>query len=219
MKNSFDTSFIPQQPLLKVEGSLRRKEPVNIALVIALVIFLTSLIVSAGMYFYKGSLDKQIVALQKQLESKEENLNIADIDRYKLIDSRLMVAKKLLQNHVAFSTILTLLEKITAKDIGLTKLSYIIDKSTGVTTLNLGGEAPSYSAVYAQAEAWRSMQPTLRGVKMDMPTLETGTGIANFMATLVIDPSYVNYARSLKNDEVSAPDTTTSVSGSATPSP
>src|SRR3989344_2014640 len=186
MANSFDTSFIPQQPLLKVEGSARRFESVNIILVIAFFVFFVTLIVWGGMYFYKTSIDKRIAESEKELQSKEANLKI---------DERLSIAKGLLQNHVAFSTILTLLEEITAKNIGLTGLKYSVDSDNGSITLDLSAQAPSYSAVYAQVEAWREMRSILREVKVDMPRVDTVSGIVSFAAKLAIDPGYVKYAR------------------------
>lgn len=201
MDNSFDTSFIPQQPLLKVEGSPRHIAPVNIALVFALIIFFVTLLVWGGMYFYKTNIDRRVLASEKELESKEASLKTDEIDRYKAIDERLAIAKELLQNHAAFSTILTLLEKITAQNIGWTALSYATDNADGSIRINLTGQAPNYSAVYAEAEAWRSMPETLKKVEVGMPQLNPVSGIVTFVATLTIDPGYIKYARLVKEKE------------------
>lgn len=224
MENSLDTSFIPQQPLLKVEGTLRRREPVNFPLIIAFVLFFASLAVSGGVYFYKARVDQRVLALEIQLQSKEASLKINDIDRYKAIDARLIIAKKLIQSHVAFSTILGLLEKITAQDVGLTALSYSTDERDGSLKLALSGQAPSYSAIYSQAEAWRKMPSTVRKVEMEMPTLNPNNGIVSFSVVLTVDPSYAKYARSIKGEDISvtggATGTTTSTTAaSSSPAP
>jgi len=211
MKNSFDTSFIPQQPLLKAEGLLRRREPINFALMIALVLFFTSLGVSLGMYFYKANVDKRIITLEKQLQSKEAGLKIDDIDRYSSIDARLTIAKKLLQNHTAFSAMLTLLEEITAQNVGWTSMSYNIDEITGATVVSLGGIAPSYSAVYAQAQSLRNMQPTVKSVEVSTPALNPESGVVTFGAELVINPTVTNYAQLIRSEEASGQETTTTV--------
>jgi hypothetical protein len=95
MANSFDTSFIPQQPLLKVEGSSRPAEPVNLALVFAFIIFFATLIVLGGVYFYKTSVETRVLASETILKEKEASLRVEEIDRYKAFSDRLMVAKKL----------------------------------------------------------------------------------------------------------------------------
>lgn len=199
MDNSFDTSFIPQQPLLKVEGYSRRWESVNLSLIIAFVIFFSTLAVAGGMYLYKISLDRNLLALEKELQSKEAILKTADIDRYKAIDMRLNVVKQLLHQHTAFSTILVLLEKITAQDVGWTALSYATNDADGAVILSVGGQAPSYSAVYAQAEVWRTMPATLQKVEVSMPVIASPeSSIVTFGAKLTIDPEYVKYARVLR---------------------
>ncbi|MEK7118080.1 MAG: hypothetical protein AAB869_00535, partial [Patescibacteria group bacterium] len=139
---------------------------------------------------------------EKELESKEASLKPDEIDRYKMIDERLNVAEKLLQGHVAFSTILTLLEKITAQNIGWTTFSYVTDGTNGSISINLIGQAPGYSAVYAQVEAWRNMRKTLKEVRVGTPELNSASGIVTFGATLVIDPSYSKYARTINKGDV-----------------
>ena len=209
MDNSFDTSFIPQQPLLKVEGSLRRKEPVNIALILGFVILFVSLAVLGGVYFYKVREDKRVLGLEKELQSKEASLKVEDIDRYKAIDARLTIAKQLLQSHTAFSLILDLVEKITAQNIGWTSLSYATDNTSGSIKLSLNGEAPSYSAVYVQAESWRAMPTILKEVNVSMPRLMPESSAVLFGANLVIDLSYVKYAHLINGanqaDQTSTP--------------
>lgn len=202
MNNSFDTSFIPQQPLLKVEGSARRGETINIALIFALIIFFATLIVWGGIYFYKTTVDSRVRASEEILKAKEATLKVEEIDRYKAIADRLAVAKNLLQEHIAFSTVLTLLEKITAQNIGWTAMSYGGTIKEWEFVIRLTGQAPSYSAVYAQAQAWRSMNDTLEKVEVSMPVLDTATGIISFTAALTVEPSYLNYARALKEGAV-----------------
>lgn len=197
MANPIDTSFIPQQPILKVEGSSPRLAKLNIPLMIGFTAFFISLALFGGLYFYKTRIDKRIITLEKELESKEESLRIADIERYKDIDSRLKLTRQILKNHIAFSTILDLVEEITAENIGWTSLSYTSVGEDGAVGISLTGEAPSYAAVYIQAEEWRKMS-TLRSVEVGMPSLDEATGLVNFSAGLKVDPGYIKYARLLE---------------------
>ena len=215
MDNSLDTSFIPQQPLLKVEGSLRKKEPVNVGLVLAFIIFFVALATYGGMYLYKTSIEQRVLALGQELQTKEANLKTDYINRYKDIDVRLKLAKKLLNDHSAFSAILTLLGKITAQNIGWTSLSYALDPKDGLIHVNLTGQAPSYSAVYAQAEAWRAKGSAvvaldaLKGVEVSMPALDPASSLVTFSAKLLIDPSYAKYTPVVIPTEMKSPDVTT----------
>ena len=67
---------MPQQPLLKVEGGARRGEAINLALVTGLIIFFVILSVSGGVYFYKTSLDKEVIKKGQQLADAEKTFSI-----------------------------------------------------------------------------------------------------------------------------------------------
>lgn len=199
MENSFETSFIPQQPLVRTEGVPRRSEPVNIALILALVIFFITVTVAGGIYFYKLQVDKRILSKEKQLQAEEKNLNIDEINAYKHIDDKLVAVKGLLQNHSVFSTVLLLIEDSAAQNIGLTALSYQ-KGPTGDYVLTLSGKAPSYSAVYFQGETWRSMVPMVKSVKMGAPVADDTTGIVSFNAELTINPLYTKYSKMVETE-------------------
>jgi hypothetical protein len=157
MDKSFQTSFIPQQPLLKVEGLKRRKEVINIALVIALVIFFVTLTLAGGIYFWRVILERRIADETQQLAAVENTLDVDLVARMKRAEIRLTNARQLLANHGAFSVVLDFLEQTTSKDVGLTSLSYA-DGLDG-PSVTLAGDAPSYESVYFQLETWRGMKP------------------------------------------------------------
>ena len=199
MDKKFDTAFIPQQPLLKVEGNLRLREQINLPLIIGFVCVFISVVVYGGVYFYKSSVDRRITTLEKELESKEESLQISEIDRYKSVDTRIGLAKQLLQGHAAFSSMLGIIEKVTAENIGWTALSYAPDEESKLIKVNLTGQALDYSAVYVQAEAWRGMPEVLRRVEVGLPVLNPEDGTVSFGATLTIDPALLKYSRTIAN--------------------
>lgn len=199
MENSFKTSFIPQQPITRADGGLRRKEPMNLALVLAFVIFFITITVAGGVYFYKLQGDKQIIEKRQQLQAEEKNLNIDEINTYKHIDNKISKVRGLLQNHTVFSTILLLLEGSTAQNIGLTNLAYT-KGAGGDFLLTLSGRAPSYGAVYFQGETWRSMVPMVKSVKIYNPSLDDATGIVSFNADLSINPAYTKYNKMIETE-------------------
>ncbi len=200
MDKSFETSFMPKQPLLRVEGVSRRREPVNLAMVMALIVFFVTLAVSGGIYFYKLQVDKRVVARAMELEAAEKLLDIDEIELYKRIDTRIDTAKSLLENHTVFTVVLNLLEESSAQNIGLTSLSYSKDKQTFVLTLS--AQATSYGAVYFQANAWRSMAPLVTDVKVESLTLDDTSGIVSFAGRLVVDAGLTKYGRLLESERM-----------------
>ncbi len=194
MENSFETSFIPQQPIVRVEGDSRKREQVNFALILAFIIFFITITVAGGIYFYKLQVDKRVNQKEEQLKAEGKNLNFAEIKTYKHINDKLAIAKELLQGHTVFSTILLLIEGSTAQNIGFTSLAYLKETDGGYL-LTLSGKAPSYSAVYFQSEVWRGMAPMVNSVHISNPSADEKTGIVSFTAELMINPAYTKYSK------------------------
>jgi hypothetical protein len=204
MANQFETSFIPQQPILKVEGKLRSSEPVNLALILALILFFVTIAVSVGAYLYRVQVDKRVNEKSQILQAAEKDFNMDEITTYKRIDSRLSLSKKLVDEHMISSVAFDLLESSTAQNIGLTSLAFT--KDVRGNNIELAGQAPSYAAVYFQAESWRAMRPKIRNVEVSGMALSEETGIVSFSMKLMIDPQYFESLRVL-NAQSTSPQT------------
>jgi hypothetical protein len=194
MSNQFETAFIPQQPILRVEGVARSGgEPVNFALILSLVVFFVMIAVSAGVYLYRIQIEKRVHEKTVILEAAEKDFNIDEITTYKRIDSRLALAKKLVDEHVISSVTFDLLESSTAQNVGLVSMSFGRDEKG--SSINLSGQAPSYAAVYFQLEAWRAMRPKISNVEISGMALDERTGVVSFTVKLDIDPQYLESSR------------------------
>ncbi len=189
MQNSFDTSFIPQQPLLKVEGFDRRRKSLNLALILSIVAFFVVLVVSGGVYYYHGQVEKEVRDLSVQLQEKEAILNVDEIKRLKDVDLRIVAAQKLLRNHTVFTIVLDFLEQGTLQNVGLTSLSY----SGSVLTLN--AVSPSYQAVYLQGETWRAMKPLVEDAEVSNVVLIENDGIVTFSAKITLNRNLARYEK------------------------
>ena len=201
MQNSFDTSFIPQQPLLKVAGFDRRRESLNLAIVLSLGAFFIVLFVAVGVYFFHRKVVGEVLALAVELEDKEKLIDIYEIDRLKSVDLRIVAAKNLLQDHTVFTIILNFLEAGTLKNIGITSLSYA--NSPGGSIVSLVAEAPTYEAVYSQGETWRSMKPLVEKVDISSVVLAEATGVVTFITKITINHGLTRYAEFLKSEKMS----------------
>ncbi len=194
MQNNFDTSFIPQQPLLRVEGVKSRKEPINFALILSLIVFFVVLIMAGGIYFYSKQIDARVLARAAELESLELALDAKDVAKYKEVDSRIRVAKAIVRDHRVFSVILDLLEVGTASNVGLNSLEYTVNEVDGAS-VSIAGVAPSYDAVYFQFESWRALAPLVMRVDSELVTLDDLTGLVVFRAKIALSPEYMKYAK------------------------
>ncbi len=195
MANLPETSFMPQQPLLRVEGGSRRSEPINLALVVAIIVFFVTLSVAGGMYFYKAKLDMEVLAKGQQLADQEKKFNVDEITVYKNLQSSLEAAKKLVDSHTIFSVILDTIESHAAENVGLTAFDYK-KEDTGIR-LAVSGQAPGYAAVYFQVLEWRKT-PHVKKVDVTSLALDERTSVVAFSATIDIDSSYLDYAQVLQ---------------------
>jgi hypothetical protein len=192
MANDFETSFIPQQPLLKVEGTTRRREAVSFALILAFIVFLVTLGVAGGLYLKKRSIEKEVADYTQQLVDAEKRISVDDIDKFKKIELRLGEAKKLLSAHVAFTTVFDLLEETVAENVMLTQLSYV--QSEESLKVALSGLAKSYSAVYYQIEQWKKMAPMVKSVTLGSVELNLTRGVIQFKVDIILSPEYIRYS-------------------------
>ena len=219
MANQFETSFIPQQPLLKVEGVSRRKESLNFSVIFSIIILIASGVVAGGLYFYRAQVNNRVHQAQKDLAEAEKYFSIDEINKYQKANMRLGIAKTLVHQHTINSVILDFLESNTAVNIGLTSFSATKDGVGYHVALN--GQAPSYSAVYFQVEKWRAMQPTVQGATMGSLGLDEENGIVTFSLTLDIDPSYLEFSSVLERSgsvPIAAPETQVDIQSTSTPS-
>lgn len=203
MANFFETSFVPQQPLVKVEaGGGKRREPVNVALVVALILFFVTVAVAGGMYFWEKKTTETKDVAGKELEAMEKNFDIDKINSYKSLQSTLRNAKSLVDDHTIFSVILDTVEKNAAGNIGLTSLAF--DGANNKSVVSLSGQAPSYKAVYFQVQTWRGIKPIFKNVKVTSLTLSEMSGIINFSAEIEVDAKSLAFQKYLA-DMAAAP--------------
>lgn len=193
MANFFETSFVPQQPLVKVEAGMKRREPVNIALVVALVLFFVTVALAGGMYFWEKNTTKKVATAGEELAAKEKNFDINKINAYKSLQSNLRGAKTLVDEHTIFSVILDNIETNAAQNIGLTSLAY----TTGAngSSVLLSGQAPSYKAVYFQVQQWRGMKPLFQDVEVTSLSLAEESGVVNFSVKIGIDARSLDFSK------------------------
>lgn len=199
MANPLETSFIPQQPLLKAEGTSARREPLNTAMVISLILFFVTVAVTGGMYYWRSVIVETVEGKKLELQDAESQFSIEQVRYYERLQVSLDTAKKLVDEHTIFSTVFDLIERRIAQNIGLTGLQYVNDLQKG-TLVTLKGQAPSYAALYFQIEQWKKTE-TVTAVELEDFLLDDTTGIVNFTATLSVDPTSLRQVTVLAAEE------------------
>lgn len=197
MTNQFETAFVPQQPLLRVEAGQRPRVPLDLALIVSLIVFFVTLAVAGGAFFYKQQVDKQVISRGEDLKAAEALFDTGKISTYKELQVKLTTAKTLVDSHTIFSLIFDLIETKAATNIGLTSLTFGQEGNSGDVSLLLTGQAPSYEAVYFQMQKWRESKPVIKSVDMTSLSLEEASGIVSFSVKIALDAKTIGYANML----------------------
>lgn len=146
------TSFIPKRPLTQPESAgASSRRPVGIVMLIMLALFLLSLVLTGGLYFYKALLEQQVKSMSASVDRARTAIDPALIERVTRFDGRIDAAEQVIEKHRVVSPLFALLERLTLPTVRFEMFRFAVDER-GKLILSLSGEAKSYSALALQAD-------------------------------------------------------------------
>lgn len=186
------TSFIPKKPL---DGGRSAGGAFGGLLsLLALFIFVGSIFGAAGVFLYQSYLNQSIAQKSDSLTKAQGAFDPSTITDLIRLDSRLNNAGRLLQGHVAISPIFNFLSSETLANVEYNSFEYTL-QDNGSATVLLGGQADSFSTVALQSDQF-SASKVFKDVIFSGITVDpTGKILFNVAAT--VDPSFINYGKSL----------------------
>lgn len=216
MEPAFNTSFIPKKSLQSNMGGngpyVKRRGTYGPGFFVSALLFAVALLVSGGLFFYSGVIERSIDGKINQLEKARDALRPDLISAFEDVDMRLTEAKTLLDNHRAVSALLKHLEDTTLTHVGYASFTYTAPshesvKASGASesaagkealVVNLHGYADSVESMALQIEQYRLSKyvsrVALRSLDRDLEeSMET-----EFLVALTIDPALVTFAETLK---------------------
>lgn len=151
MEGKFETSFIPKKPLGTVSdgGTVKPVKTTNFFSLIAGVIFITILVLALAVFGYHYYLTSKEKKLTAALEEQLKNFAPQDVAEFSRVDARIESVKKILNQHVAFSSFFDYLNKTTVRSVRFTTFQYTV--ANGKLGVKMSGVAPSYAAVAQQS--------------------------------------------------------------------
>ena len=151
MEPNFQTSFIPKKPMVKEHETASR--PIGLLTILSIFVLFTVLIVSGGLYFYKGIVAKNIKQMEDTLALAKNRFEPSKITELQVLDKRLNASTAILSKHVAISPIFQALQAITMKTVRYTKFTY--DYAGGPAdkiSVKMSGVAVGYSFLALQSD-------------------------------------------------------------------
>lgn len=195
MEPQFKTSFIPKKPIQpSLETLSDHKTGINFFMLIAMIIFITAILLTAGVFVYKftlkGAIESQLRTLEKARQSFEPTF-IAGASR---LNTRIVNVNKILNNHLAPSAVFALLQEFTLQTISFNRFLFE-DGDDGSIKITASGEADSFRSIVLQSDKF-GQSGYLRDVLF--AGLEPNeSGNVNFTMEASLDPQLVLYRRYL----------------------
>lgn len=202
MEPQFKSSFIPKKPIApqaKPGYVARNKSSVGFFTLLTIVLFVATVLFLGGIFAYKMSLQSQIegqVAELKKARDQFEEKFIADATR---LNSRIIAANNLVQNHVSPSVIFSILEENTLKTVQFNSFSFTYGVE-GLVTVSGSGVADSFRSVVLQSDAFGETQFMKNVLFSGLQPTESGD--VNFSVTADIDADLFLFSNNLIPVEV-----------------
>lgn len=200
MEQKFDTSFIPKQSLqTDIAGGqrsyVRRRSVMGPGYFLTLFIFITTCLVSGGLFFYTRIVINEIESNYAELERMNTEFDAELIEDFIRKDARLRHAQSLLQGHIAPSNIFQVLETITLRNIAYENLNYrLIDRAGNIEVNFTGVTRGRFEPVALQMDQFRD-NPFFRAPTVT--SLELGEQFTRFTGFVRVDSDLISYARAL----------------------
>ena len=201
MEQNFQTSFIPKKPLVPERATPSR--PVGLLLIVSLFIFFTIILTSAGLYFYKGIVAKNISQMETDLDLAKNRFEPNKILQLQILDKRLRASSEVLAQHIAISPIFKVLQDLTMKTVQYTKFGYELGNAKdSKVTVKMSGPAVGYRSVALQSDLFAKNKNLIDPIFSNLSLDDKGNVL--FDLDFAVDPSFVNYKQVfLTNSSVS----------------
>lgn len=190
--NSPKISFIPKSSIAHggdIFGGSRPKSFVSF-LAIVMLLFVGGAYIA--LYYYNLSLANKVDQKVSEIEVVQEKfLQSAEIQKARQFNDRAILTKKLLDSHIVVTPIFEFLSENTVSSIKYT--NFIFKQEKDFQTLELKGEAPSYSSLVNQIDILKNKKEEIASYSLSEVSL-TNFGRVTFVIKIVFNPGYLSYS-------------------------
>ncbi len=188
MVPEFQSSFIPKEAAAQ---DIFKKKKTGALGVLAISLFVISLLAAGGLYFYKSMLRGDIEALQAELAQAENAIDTETINEMAQFSQKLRVAQSLVEKHQVISAFLTTLASSTVSTVRFDSMKYNIDKS-GNLEVRLSGQADSYASIALQENTF-SQDKSFKSLSFSDLALSNNNSVS-FSIDLMVDSKLSVYS-------------------------
>lgn len=200
MDKEFQTSFVPKKTILEREPSRIGGTFSSAANLIALIVFIASILTAGAAYFYRSSLEDKVAGYKVSLERARNAFEPTLITELQVLDKRMRAASEILDSHVAVSPIFELLGEITLPTVRYSDFSYEFNpENPNLVDVKITGEAKGYNYIALQADLFGENKFIKNPIFSEFTLDQNGN--VDFALTFSVDKSLVLYESFLEREE------------------
>jgi hypothetical protein len=203
MENSFQTSFIPKKSIV-ADTRVTPKSSTSLFAIISVFILVVVGVSAGGLFVYKSYLTKQKEILAASLAKAGDNFDKDTIAQLQLFDKRETASKKILNAHLVFSPLFSLIGQVTIPSVQYT--TFQENSTNGKTfSVTMNGIAVDYKSVALQAGVFNTLQAKyFKNVVFSNLTRDKNNYIT-FNLNFDVDPTLLSYQKNVMLEQSLAP--------------
>ncbi len=188
MAPGFQSSFIPKGP---ENQQIFQKQKTSVLSVIIIFLFVATMLLSGGMFFYKGMIKGDIDELKSQLATAGESIDKKSIDEMVRYSQKLDIVKSIVLKHQVVSGFLSSLASSTVSTVSFSEFYYNA-QANGSLEVRMKGRTTSYGAIALQESVF-TKNKYWNSVSFSNLTLGD-QGTVTFEVLVSVDPQIAIYA-------------------------
>jgi hypothetical protein len=190
MEGNFQASFIPKKPLVQTQGAQNHTH-VSIFSILSVLVFILSIAAAVGCFLWVRVLQDQVEDNKITLQTTRESFDPRLIDELKRVNTRIDVAKELMQKHLAISNFFDVIESFTLRSVRFKNFNYNFDPENNNIVLSMNGEAESFSAIALQSDVLGKTKALTNPILSNLALDEKGR--VTFTLNATVAPSLLLY--------------------------
>lgn len=200
MDKEFQTSFVPKKTILEKEPARAGGTASGLINLVALIIFIASILAAGAAYFYRSSIEARVVEYKDSLQRARNAFEPTLITELQTLDKRMRAATEILDGHIAVSPIFELLGAITLPTVRYSDFSYEFNpENPNLVDIKITGEAKGYNYIALQADLFGEDKFIKNPIFSDFTLDQQGN--VDFTLTFSVDKSLVLYESFLEREE------------------
>lgn len=182
------TSFVPKQPVQTTRRAARAGG--NLFLLASMILMGLAIAGAAGVFGYQYVLGSVRDKKAEELAAAEASISRATIDEFLRLHNRLNVSEVLLNDHLAITQFLDVLEGLTVNPVVFDSLLLTMNED-GVIKVEMDGTAKTFNALAAESAAFAAEKRIKRAIFSGINVSDKG-GVS-FSLTAELDPALVTW--------------------------